>query len=101
MPTLESRITHLERQNRALRASALLGAIALVTCGGSGVTSSFQRVNTNSLVVVSGDDKPVITLSARGGITFADPTAPVVIDAATAAKLVALAKSASPTPPPK
>ena len=101
MPTLESRITHLERQNRTLRASVLFGVITLVTCGGSSVTSNFQRVNTNTLAVVTGDDRPVITLSAHGTITFADSAAPVVIDAATAAKLVALAVASDSAPSPK
>ena len=39
MPSLESRIATLERQNRLLRASFILSAIAIVTCGGiSGLT---------------------------------------------------------------
>lgn len=86
MPTLESRVAVLERHNRALRASLLLTAIGLVTCGG--VTSNYERVNTNTLVIVDANDRPVITLASNGTINFADPKGPVVLDAKTLAKLL-------------
>lgn len=89
MPTVEARLTHLERQNRTLRASILLVVMTLVTCGGNSVTANYKRVNTNALVVVTGDEQPVISLSADGKITFADPSGSVVLDANTVAKLLA------------
>jgi hypothetical protein len=85
MPTpLESRIARLERQNRLLRASFVLGAITLVTCGG--ITSNYERVNTRILVIESTSKEPKITLSASG-ITFHDANPPVVLDAGTLAEL--------------
>jgi hypothetical protein len=81
---IESRIARLERQNRLLRASFVLGAIALVTCGG--ITANYERVNTRTLVIVSAPNEPKITLAANG-ITFHDTDPPVVLDATALAEL--------------
>lgn len=97
MVTLESRVARLERHNRALRATLLLGAMAMITCGG--VTSSYERVNTNTLVVQAADERPVITLASDGTITFAAATAPVVLDAKTLALLIEAAKATPPATP--
>lgn len=93
MLTLESRVATLERQNRTLRASLLLGAIALVTCGGGGITAQFELVNTNSLVIRDQQEQPKISLSSNGSITFHHATGSAVLDAQTVAKLVAAQES--------
>ena len=88
--TLESRITRLERQNKTLRATLVICALGLVTCAG-GNTANFGRVNTNSLVIETGDEQAVISMSAKGSITFHDPAGSVTLDAKTVAKLLAAA----------
>ncbi len=93
MLSLESRLTRLERQNRTLRAAWVLSAIALLNCGG--ITSNYERVNTNSLVIIDDDDAPVITLASDGTIRF-HAQAPVVLDAETLAELIAASED---TPP--
>lgn len=87
MPTLESRIAALEHQNRLLRSTLLLSVVGLVTCGG--VTSNYERVNTNTLVIVDDQDQRKITLAANGQITFHGPGAPVVLDGETLSSLLA------------
>jgi hypothetical protein len=88
MSSLESRLTRLERQNKTLRAAWVLSAIALLNCGG--VTSNYERVNTQTLAIVDANEQPVITMTGDGTITFhAQPGA--VLDAATLAKLIAAA----------
>jgi hypothetical protein len=94
MPTLESRIATLERQNHFLRTLFAVTAIALVTCGG--VTSNYELVNTNQLVIVDHQNQPKITLSSNGTITFQHPTTPVVLDANTLAKLLATQSATAP-----
>lgn len=67
---IRTRITRLERQNRVFRAGALFAVLGAFTCGGGGITSNFERVNTGTLVVVTQDDQPSITLARDGSITF-------------------------------
>lgn len=93
MPSLESRIATLERQNRLLRASFILSAIAIVTCGG--IVSNYERVNTNVLVIQDAQEKPKITLKANGTLTFHGKSR-VVLDAETLSSL--LAQQQPPTP---
>ncbi|MEM7153731.1 MAG: hypothetical protein AAF799_12865 [Myxococcota bacterium] len=95
MPTLEARIATLERQNRALRASFIVSAIALVTCGG--IVSNYERVNTNSLVIQDANEQAKITLSSNGNITFHGKTR-AVLNAKVLSEL--LAKD-EPPPAPK
>ena len=52
--TTDPRVAALEAQNRLLRASLLLSLTALVTCGG--VTSHYELVTTNTLVVRDASD---------------------------------------------
>ncbi|NJK31917.1 MAG: hypothetical protein HC927_05595 [Deltaproteobacteria bacterium] len=93
MSPLESRLVRLERQNRTLRAAWVLSAIALLNCGG--ITSNYERVNTNTLVIVDESEAPVITMAANGTITFHGPT-PAVLDAETLAKLIAASSAPAP-----
>lgn len=91
----DPRLLALERQNRLLRSTLLLSTIALVTCGG--ITSNYERVNTNHLVIVDAHDQPTITLTADGGgtITFHGTGSPVVLDAEAVADLLAARSAAS------
>lgn len=90
-PTPDPRVAALEAQNRLLRASLLLSLTALVTCGG--VTSHYELVTTNTLVIRDASEQPKITLSSEGNgtITLHGTTPPVTLDAETLAKLVAAA----------
>lgn len=99
MPT-DPRITALETQNRLLRTTLLLSAIALVTCGG--VTSHYELVTANTLVIRDTHDEPKITFSSAGNgtITFHATTPPVTLDADALAKLLAASATPTPTPAP-
>ena len=92
--TLSSRVAELERQNRALRTTIVLALLAFVTCGGGGITSNFERVNTNVLVIRTAQDQPRITLDQNGAITFHRAEGDVVLDGDAVARLL----SAAPTP---
>lgn len=100
MPPTDPRVAALETQNRLLRATLLLSTIALVTCGG--VTSHYELVTTNTLVIRDAQDQPKITLSsdANGTITFHGTTPPVTLDADALAKLLAATSTPSPSPSP-
>ena len=86
---LERRVHRLERRNRALMAGFAFSAIGLVTCGGGGVTSNFERVNTRVLDVKAGDGASTLTLR-DGTITFQGAGGPVTLDAETVTQLRAL-----------
>lgn len=94
MPT-DPRLAALEHQNRLLRSTLFLSIIALVTCGG--VTSDYERVNTNYLVIVDAQGQPTITLTSDGGgtITFHGATSSAVLDAEAVAELLAVRSAAS------
>lgn len=99
MPT-DPRLAALETQNRLLRASLLLSLIALVTCGG--ITSHYELVTTNTLVIRDASEQPKITLSSDGGgtITFHTATPPVTLSSDAVVKLLSAASFPStPTPP--
>lgn len=84
--SLEERVTRLERHNRILRATLLLGVASIFTCGG--VTSNFELVRTRQLMVVDGADRPKITLSQAGEISFHDGPDSVTLDAAHLRRLL-------------
>ena len=74
-----------------------LSAIGLVTCGGGGVTSNYERVNTRVLDVQGADGATTMTLR-DGTITFQGTSGPVTLDAETVTQLRALlAEPAAPT----
>jgi hypothetical protein len=95
--TTDPRLAALESQNRLLRASLLLSTIALVTCGG--VTSHYELVTTNTLVIRDTQDEPKITFSSAGNgtITF-HATTPMTLDADALARLLAANPMPTPTP---
>lgn len=84
--SLEDRVARLERQNRILRTSLLLGVASLFTCGG--VTSNFELVRTQQLVIVDGSEQPKISLSQGGEIILHDGPNSVTLDAARLRKLL-------------
>lgn len=96
MPT-DPRVAALEAQNRLLRASLLLSLTALVTCGG--VTSHYELVTTNTLVIRDASEQPKITLSADGDgtITFHGTNPPVTLSSDAIAKLLAAAPATAPS----
>lgn len=87
--TLSSRVARLEQQNRTLRTSIVLLLLGVATCGGGGITSNFERVYTNVLVIRDAKEQPRITLDQRGTITFHRAEGDVVLDGDAVARLVA------------
>jgi hypothetical protein len=81
---------------RAQPGHAQPGHVAMITCG-SGATSNFEQVNTNTLVIRTPGETPQITLSADdGALTFHQPQGAVVLDAQTLAALLSALPPDSP-----
>ncbi len=89
--TVHARLDRLELQNRLLRATLGLGAIAVLSCGG--LKANYERLQVNTLVVMDRDERAKITLSSDGRLVLHDPGGDVVLDAA---KLRALVESTAP-----
>jgi hypothetical protein len=74
-------VRRLELENRLHRAA--LGALVILGTNCGGITSSFELVRTQRLVVVDSADRPQMSLGPGPVVTFHDAAGDVRLDAAT------------------